>query len=338
MQLGDDDDLIVDLEEVEDTGLPDSVEEVEEAASSEPFAETASEDDDGLEAAEVDAPIATGKKAPAAGIETDDDDPYERIAAAENRARQSEAGAIMAQAKAHAQVAEQQANTKAVALDSLNSRIDDAYDKLTRAKEAGDTALEVQIEKALREMVGLRQQVEAQQIPDPRRILAMGEEKARGVLNAPPEGKKVGAGIQARIGIAARWAGENAWMQSNTKANQFVINQSTRMAEEGWDAKSPAFYAELSKRVKQAFPALQVKALQARKASIKAAVRTPVAPSRSASGAGTSNPNRGANAQRYTLTAADQVAMRRHNLDPANKTHRKYFAKSRLEQSRQAQR
>jgi hypothetical protein len=335
------DDLIVDLERVEE-GIPEPGEdEVEDQPYHDPNLEVSSlpdevEEENAEGAGREDEPTRARVSAPEAPAQRDDD-VYARAQAAEQRVRHVEANAIMREAQAHAAVAEQQAHTAKVALDTLALRLDAAYAALTQARDEGDTKTEVEITRAIGEMTQLKAQIEHQrgQIQDPRAIMHHAQQRAHGVMNAPTPGKKVGAGIQARHPLAEQFAASNPWMQSNKQANQFVISQSVDLTRTGWDPNSPGFYRELQRRVQQAYPNLKVSSLQAPKKAPRAgAVRGGVAPASSSSGIRNTAGRGATTGSRYTLTAADQSAMRRSNLDPRNPTHAKYFAKARIESSR----
>lgn len=337
------DDLIVDLEPVQD-GVPErGDDEVEAYNHVDPNLETSTLPDELEEAGGDPAPRQAERQQQERRQERAaeaDDSQYQRVMAAEERARNAEANALWREAQAQAAVAEQQANTAKVALDTINLRLDGAYQELARAREVGDASAEVQIQRAIQEMAQLKGQIEASraQIADPRYILQRAQQQAQQVLNRPVEGKRVGAGIQARHPLAERWAGSNGWMKDNSSANNFVIKQSQAMANDGWDPNSSGFYAELSRRVKVAFPHLKVNALQATQkgAAGRGTVKSPVAPTSSSSGTRPAGSAAGVGKQRYTLTAQDQAAMRRMNLDPANKKHATHFAKSRMESARRS--
>lgn len=330
--LGDeDDDLIVDIEEVEE-GVPEPDDDLVSDDALPPRAVSPSlpGDDEDDEEAE---PIA------ARSVQDDVDDEYDdsssRISAAETEARQARAEAIVTEGRAMASLAHQQIQTADVAIGQVANNLEQAYSALAHARSVGDYNGESDAQRMIDELRSLRTQLEARkgEIPNPDAILQQAQNQANSLLSQQPRGKQVGAGIQARHKLAERWAAENGWMKSNRSANQFVIAQSETMVRDGWDPNSRSFYAELAKRVKRAHPSLAVKTFQAKQKGPQArgGARTPAAPAASATG---TPRTRQMAKNRYTLTADDQRAMKRFNLDPSNPEHRKYFAKSRIESAR----
>lgn len=318
-----DDDLEIDLEDVPEDQVDDPADDdIEPSVGARAGgADVESDDDDEIAVR------------PSRG----DDDDFSSGSAGEEAGRQAQAQAALTMAEAHAMVAEQQMQTARVAAETVEGKINDLYAALAQARDSGDTSAEINLQRALEEARTIKQQIAAgiSNIPDPRRIMADGQARANHIASQPTQGRRVGAGIQAKNPIAARWASQNSWMRTNGEANEYVIAQSKAMSREGWDGNSPSFYHELSRRIRGAFPALKVSALQAtQKAPGKnARPRSNVAPATSSSGIA----KPGASAQsksRYTLTATDQAAMRRMRLDPANKQHCLYFAKSRIETAR----
>jgi HAMP domain-containing protein len=322
----DDDDLIVEVEELTKDYAPEPEEGVEEFAQPALESPTLPEGEE-----EGEEPERPGKQE---AVEEPYDDSYERIAAAEESLRQERANSIWSRAQAEAEVNDTKINAAKVASDTLKFRLDNAYEALNGAAEAGNSAAKLQIERDIRTMEQMRQEIDAgvAQMPTKQQILNKGQADAQQVLSQQPQGKKVGSGIQARHPLAERWAGANGWMRTNSTANNFVIKQSEAMTRDGYDPNSPGFYAELSKRVRNAYPSLKVEALQATKRAPGGKnMRSPVAPSRSASGAGTVSRVNGQT--RFTLTSAEQRAMQRFNLDPQNKAHQKAWAKTRMERA-----
>jgi hypothetical protein len=332
----DDDDLIVDLDDLpENYGAQDD-EALADFSQPDLEAPTLPDADE-----ESPAPAARTREAPASFADADLEadtrlaEQNDRVQAAERKVREVEANSVMIQARAQAAIADKDRSATKVALDSLDLRMRDARQKLRVARDNGHVDAEEQLTDALEEMKALKGQVEAAMnaIPDPKDIIAHGETRSRQLLSADPgaTGKTVGSGIQAKHPLAERWAGSNGWMKSNTAANRFVISQSNLMVKNGeWDPNTPGFYAELGRRVQNAFPSIKVGSIQAQKRGPSASgMKTPVAPSRSATA--TSNASRGAQKSRYTLTASDQAAMSRAKLDPSNPKHRLAFAQARME-------
>ena len=321
----DDDDLIVDMEPYDDAKA-DSL-EVEESNGR------------GLEAPTL--PGDEIEEQPARRqqrhVATYDDAPEDNSGELERRVRDAEANAISIKADADARVVEQQRASAKMALDTLSTKLDNAYAQLDNAEASGNRQGVRDIKAAIRDMEKFQTEISAMQsnLPDPRAVYEAGQREAHKVRNATPAGKTVGAGITARIPIAEKWASANGWMRSNGKANDFVIRQSEAMTRDGWEPAASSFYAELARRTKSAFPHLSVSgpATQQQRQGVRPQVRSPVAPARSSSG-GPARPS--VNAERYTLTAADQRAMSMSKLDPTNAKHRKAFARARIDSAKAA--
>lgn len=327
------DDLVVSLDDEDDLiNLPDD--EIEEAKPA------------GLESSTL--PGELEQEEAASGVETpaadagEEDEPVDHgaaVRAANDRALQAELRLVAERAQSSITFVDQQMNASKVALDSLDHRIETAEQALAAAAEAGNTLDQRRLEKGIRDMESLRAQIteKRSQAPTRDQIVAQAEAEQRKIVAAAqqaPAGKAVGKNIQATTPLAERWAASNSWMKSNDKANTFVIKQSAGMVQQGWDQTTPGFYAELTRRVSQAFPALKVSALQAAKKGIaKPISRSAVAPARSASGATGAAPK--ASQRTYTLSPSDVAAMRRANLDPKNKVHQKHFARARLSSAAQ---
>ena len=134
-------------------------------------------------------------------------------------------------------------------------------------------------------------------------------------------------------------------MRTNARANRDVLTFSQKIADEGYDPSSPAFYAELTRRMRNAHPNLKVSALQAQKRAPAGkganGGKLPVAGARSSAGGG-ERPVAGNNSVRgkdgklhIKLNASEQRAMQRANLDPRNPKHARYWARSRMASAKQ---
>lgn len=276
----------------------------------------------------------------------DDEDEFEDVepdqefaqtwASQEQQARinQAEARAIMAEAESQAQVAAANRAQVSLGLETVEQRRSLYQEAYNEAVQDEDILRAQQIQQQLASLDQIEQELRhaSTQIPDPDQIRQYGQQQAYARMVQRPSGKNVGAGVTTTNKLAERWSSANEWMRSdgNRQANQFVIHQSQQMVQSGWNPDDPGFYAELSKRVKSAYPGLPVKALKAKKGPPKRQARGPVAPGRSRSGT-PSRSRPASNSNRYTLSKADVAAMRRMALDPGNAEHRTYFAKSRME-------
>jgi hypothetical protein len=286
------------------------------------------------------------RSAPAHGY-AEEDDTFARIAAAEQREREATATAIWTKAQADAAIVEQQANNVKVALDTLEMRLEGARAARRAAEDSDDRAMRDSLDVDIRKMEKLQGDLENAQraLPDKDGILHEGRQKAQGALDAQPSGKKIGAGIRARHPLAERWATSNPWMRTNARANRDVLTFGQKIADEGYDPSSPAFYAELTRRMRNAHPNLKVNALQAQRRGPPGrnanGGKQPVAPARSASGGGGervpgNNAVRGRDGKMHIrLNAHEQRAMIRSNLDPKNPRHQQYWAKERMKSARQ---
>lgn len=343
----DDDDLIVDLEDAPQDFAPSEPEPVEEARSRTPEAPTTPDEEERETIVDDDeAPVHAKKEEdeePAVEDLPSFDDAHEVRAQLEAQLREERANGIWQTAQANAAVVETRRDAAKVAIDTLNFRLEKAHELYDAAKEAGAPSSDLsRISNDIRTMEQVRSETQAAlgQMPTREQVLEDGQNKARQALAAGAStGKKVGAGINALHPLAERWASGNGWMKTNSRANQYVLAQSQKMAKAGnWDPDSPGFYTELGRRVALAFPNLAVKDLQARqRAPGKGNMRSPVAPTRSSTGNG--GAARQVNGKtRYTITASEQATMKRFKLDPSKPEHRTAWAKVRLQRAQREQR
>jgi hypothetical protein len=341
---GDDDDLVIELEETEEDFAPGGDEGVADYDRPPLEASTLPEGEEGEEGEGDGEQEAQRRREDV--VDDVDDDTFSRIAAAEQGQREATAAAIWTRAQAEAAIAEQQQNNVKVALDTLEMRLAAARADRRRAEDAEDREARDSIDVDIKRMEKLQGELEDAQkaIPNKDAILHEGRNRAQGALDAQPSGKKIGAGIRARHPLAERWAGANPWMRTNAKANRDVLTFGQKIADEGYDPSSPAFYAELTRRMRNAHPNLKVSPLQAQKRGPQGkganGGKLPVAGARSSAGgeqriAG-SNAVKGRDGKLHIkLNAAEQRAMMRSNLDPRNPKHQQYWAKSRMASAKQ---
>lgn len=339
---GDDDDLIVDIEDgaLDEGFLPDGNLEIEDRvqpALKSPGLPDGSDDEEDAGDLDTNPDVGAGS----GGVDDDHEDARDRaIAEANQRAIEAEARGIMRAAEEHWRYIQSEVQKSEIALSTIEMYINNTTAALAQAKDIGDSMAEIRLTRELQEHVGLKAQIEAARAQVPTREAVMGNAQRQiaglRAQNAASAGRQVGKNIKATVPIAERWAKQNGWMQTNTQANAYVVNKSNQMVREGWDMNTPGFYAELSRQVEKAFPGLKVNRLQAtQKGAQRPQVKSPVAPARNSSAA-PQKTNAGAaaggsNPRRYKLTSADIAAMKRNNLDPHNKVHRTAFAKARIE-------
>lgn len=335
-----DDDIIVDIEDgaLGDDLIPgkdEGVEEVEQPALKSPTLPDGIEEGEPASGDDNDEPDAGDD----AGADAQDDIGayHAQINAANERAFRAEANAIMAEAEGYARYVESELQKAEISIQTVGMHINQTIGALAQARDTGDTVQEIALQRKLNELEGLKGQLESAkaQAPSRQNILAQAQNRI-GQLNqqrSANSGKQVGHNIKAIVPLAEKWASGNSWMKSNGAANTFVVSKSQQMVKEGWDMNTPGFYAELSRQVEKAFPGLKVANIQASKRpAARPQVKSPVAPARAGQGNGAARQqSQGASPNRYKLTSADISAMRNNNLDPNNKQHRTYFAKSRLE-------
>jgi hypothetical protein len=339
----DEDDLIVNLEQggAEDYA-PGEPEAIEPATPNQQLSPTVPDDDVlGLnddEPAELNPEAREQQATGDDNIESHYDDRDDQIAQRDEQLRQMNAQRIWEQAQSHAEVAETRIQAARVGLNTLNERMTLAQQAMAQAIEAGDVASQMQIQQDMQQMQSLRSEIEngLRSTATKDQILAAGRQQAQAALaQTAPRGRVVGAGLESRNPLADRWASANPWTRNNKGANAYLIQQSQKMAASGsWDPDSPSFYVELGKRVKLAYPEINVRPIQAGKPQPgRGQMRGPAAPARSAGAGGQVTVN-SAGKRQYTLTKSDQSAMRRFNLDPSKPEHRKAFARSRMESNR----
>jgi hypothetical protein len=270
-----------------------------------------------------------------------DDDAESRAARvtadAEQRALNAEARSVVIEAQAEARVVDGHRNQAKLAVNTLNEKMADARRQYKEARDAGDTAAELALEDSIKDMAGLKQQIEqtVASLPDERQLIANAQYRAQAIVQSS-RGTSVNATTKAMNPTAEKWAKANAWFQDpgHGQAHAYVVNTSGALVREGWDPQSPGFYAELSRRVGGAFPSLKVAAIPAARTNNgKPQSKMPVAPTRSSSGGAPATRN---TAVKYTLTAGDLSAMGRMNLDKNNPAHRAAFAKERLSSAKRA--
>ena len=334
---GQGDDFVIELEDVmDDPLLPDQNEEIEDFKAELKPASTIPEEFEDEEIEDDDAAPPQRSK-PAASDDDDDGAPSAdaRAAAAEMRAREIEARALLREGEQEAKMLRWQKSQADISLGMVGEKIESFYQQLAAAKDNGDTATELAIQRQINAAENIRAQIEQAKASygDPDQLYRQYQEKARGIIEAPPPGTPVGAGITSSNPLAIQWSKVNPWMQSNKDAAKFVMAQSKAMAAEGWQPDKPGFYAQLTKRVREQFPDLGAKALQAPKGKPQGnARRAPVAPTRPSAADGRTPQNR--NPSKFILTADEQRKMRSMKLDPKNKEHQREWALARLEEKR----
>lgn len=333
---GDDDDLVVTLEQGDDDFGPAAEEGVADFKAAPVVSSTLPDEEEPEEIVDGELPVQAKKE---------DDEPvhedgetYAQVAQLQEQVRTERANTIWSQAQGQAAIAAKDRDTIKVGLDTLKFRLDVANRDLDAAEADGDSATARRIKEGIDDIKGLKTELEAamRQLPDPESIIAQGRQAAQKAASEVSQGRKVGNGIQARHPLAERWAAGNGWMKTNRSANDFLIAQSAKMTSDGWDPNTPGFYAELGKRVQTAYPKLKVSAIQAQQRTPgKGQMRTPVAPGRSSTGG---TPVKSVNGKmHYTLTKVEQAKMSRFNLDPKNPTHQKAWAKTRMNSARRNQ-
>lgn len=337
--LDDDDDFEVDLEGDDlQSGIPVDEVEIEDKPQGSIEAFNIPDGDD-------EGDIDGGEGRPVENDEADEEIYRARSEAdaANARALRTEAESIMREAEGHVRYVQSQIANADVSLGSLGLYLNQAYAQLAQAKDAGDTASEIAIEREIRNMEGLKSEIQAAKAQAPSADAVIGQAKAKvnnlyaqNQKQAPQRGTNVGGNVVAVVPIAEKWAKQNSWMKTNQAANKFVLSKSAQLVKEGWDMNTPGFYSELSRQVNMAGLGAKAQPLMAKQQPLgqKQKVRSPVAPARSSMSSG--SPQRQQSQTKYTLTANDQAAMRRMNLDPSNVKHRKAFAGSRLESGRRS--
>lgn len=330
-----DDDFQIEVEDVADDLLPDPDEEIEDAKQGALTAPAIPQD---LED-EADDGDDDGAPPPRRAPADDDGAPSydQRVAAAEMRAREVEARALMQEGQHKAEMLQFRKAQADVSLTMVNEKIDSFYQALAVAKDNGDTATELAVQRQIATAENLRSQIEAARASygDPDQLLNQYRARASEIMSAPPPGEAVGAGVTSTNPLAIQWAKANGWMKTNADASKFVIAQSKALVNEGWQPDKRGFYAELTKRVQRQFPDLQAKTLTAPKKGPGAAApgkKAPVAPARSS--AADSGRQQQRNPTKFVLTAEEQRKMRTFKLDPKNKEHQRAWAESRVEEMR----
>jgi hypothetical protein len=227
-----------------------------------------------------------------------------------------------------------------VAIDGIDLRIRTTLEAIKAAKAERDYSAEVDFAEQLQNLRRVREQIETAtgNLPSNDQIdgqFANWQRQQR--ASRPATGS---ADITPRSGnqLADRYMQNNAWMRdpSQSQAREYLLTVDRQLAAEGFDAKSPAHFEELSRRVAARFPQVGVKMLDGR--AVGGAVaplagsrpqNPPVAAARSSGAAGTgSQQNR--NRRQVTLNDTDRRTMRALGLDPTNKAVQQRYAREKL--------
>lgn len=197
--------------------------------------------------------------------------------------------------------------------------LDFAYDQsiqiksqaLRKAREDGDLDAETKIQSELDAFRFQQNQIRdaKRTLPDPDKIQAPQSQAAstpapQAQQSAPPPP------------LAVKWLDANKpWFNSPKFQGHraFVLAEDSKLVREGYDKNSPEYYAELDRRVDEAFPTLRKKP--------KAPTKSPVA------GVGAA-PAKHLSKNTVRLTRVDLGNMRRFGLDPTNKEHLREYARN----------
>lgn len=209
----------------------------------------------------------------------------------------------------------------------LGNQLERQRADLRQAIEDGDTEKQVKLteeiadtKSSLREWSNYRNRLEKQGGPQP----------------AQPQGQQ-SQQPQGQTAEANKWLQQNTWFDQPgyEEVSKHVRTVDGNLFEEGYDPNSPAYFAELNRRVKARFPDAPVKANGKQPARTRTSgKRSPVA----APDKGSATPSRGNKRGKVTLNAEDRSNMRRFGLDPNNAEHAKIYAQEKRSSERREQR
>ena len=196
-----------------------------------------------------------------------------------------------------------EADTKAeqlLGVKELEGKIVDVKTKLKAAYENGDTSAQVELNDQLSDLKA------------DLKISSLVAKKAGQAATKAPE----------PLPLADDWRGKNKWFgqsgfEDETDAVRVI---DARVAQAGYDPRTPAYYAELNRRVAKALPHLVKAGPQPPAPPATPPPTPPAAPVRTAAPAAP-----GAK-RTVTLTKADQLQMERIGLNPNDPLHCKRYA------------
>lgn len=204
--------------------------------------EEADDDDDGEEASGEDDD--EGEEG-----EDDDDDSHlnSRLAALEAREReQLQRDRERVKQEAEGKL-EQTKSERVSKKKELEASVEDLTAKLEKAHEDGETKTAVRLQQELIDArVDLR---ELSRAPEPKL-----EDFLPEGYDADPTSKQqdqVPEPVRKRLGA---WLNENRWFHKDKDAQSYAIAVGDRLAKDGYDPATKAYYTELTKAVKKRFP------------------------------------------------------------------------------------
>lgn len=202
---------------------------------------------------------------------------------------------------------------------SLNEKAEFLQERLRRAKEEGNTDIEV---KAMSELQTLSvQRGELQNITRTIKGTREKRETPKNIWELPDEVKAAQAASAAAPAKAKPTPRGETWMQSRSwygkpkfvEATEYAHIVDRKLLADGLNPNSKEYFTELDRRIAKRFPELY-------KAKAKTTT-TPVAPV--SSGTSRSTAPKG----KVILTKVDLQKMQRFGLDPSNKAHLREWAK-----------
>lgn len=226
-----------------------------------------------------------------------------------------------------------------VAIDSLDIRIATATQAIKAAKIEQDVGAEVDFTNQLRELHKVRDEIIGMRdkLPSDADIDRQLEDwKAKNLQPLTPS--RGGADVQPGNELASKFMQQNPWMRDarHAAARDYLLQVDKQLAAEGYDPKSPAHFAELSRRVASRHPSVSVKMLDGRAVGTGA---QPLASSRPqsppvASARGSGAPSNRSGKPQVRVSETDKQMLRKMGLDPSNKAVQQRFAREKILRTR----
>ena len=219
---------------------------------------------------------------------------------------------IVALRKQYATVQKQYADT----LDySYDLSIASKAAELRKAREDGNYDSELKLQSELDQLRYTQNQLKdaKRNLPDPELIKAPPPQQIPDLQPTPAQKKADVAPL------AVKWIDNNKVWFNNPKFQghrAFVLAEDSRLARDGYDKNSKEYYAELDRRIDEAFPTLRKRG----KPVSNGGTRPPVA--------GVGATPRNSSKKTIKLTGSDFANMRRFGLDPRDKEHLRAYARS----------
>jgi hypothetical protein len=254
--------------DLESPSLPDEEEDLPSYLSDgdEPaFDPSGGDDDDDGDIAAKDDDDDDGESIP-----TGDALAEERAALAAERAQMRHAQ-IVSSAESDMKVARAHRDAAQMAVTTIDAQVRQTREALAGSKEAGDVYKEIELQGTLEELRSAHTNVQNQlgQIPDDDMIRNRANHEISQIQR--PQQRESTGGVQPLNGLAEKWSANNPWMADArfSKERDALVKFNDALVAENFDANSPEFYSEISRRMARTYPQLRVKSLDGRTTGVR---------------------------------------------------------------------